>query len=153
MARRTRWAAWAAAAGWLAAAPAASAAEAGAGVFRLPDAAVAAIYARPTPPRTTAELRRFFTADLARALAARKGDDGRPDWRYGGGRPARPRLEDYAGGPGEEVIRVHLPGGPVDYLVCLHAPDDWRIKDVTAPKRGSLRKSLGLRPAESVDAC
>lgn len=144
--RRTS-AAYVAAAGMLAAA--AAPAAAGTRLFRLPDAAVAAIYARPAPPRTTAELRRFFTADLARALAARKGGD----WRYDGGRPARPRLEDYAGGPGEEVIRVHLPGGPVDYLVCLHAPDDWRIKDVTAPKGGSLRKSLGLRPAESVDAC
>ena len=150
MAGWTRWAAGAVAAGWLATAPA-GAAEAGA--FRLPDAAVAALYARPAPPRTTAELRRFFTADLARALAARRGGDRRPDWRYDGGRAARPRLEDYAGGPGSEVIRAHLPGGPIDYLVCLHAPNDWRVKDVTSPKTGSLRKALKLRPADAVEGC
>ena len=145
MAGMGRRAAWAAAAGWLLAAPAAGAA----GAFRLPDEAVAALYARPAPPRTAAELRRVFTADLARALAKRQGGD----WRYDGGRPARPRLEDYAAGPGSEVIRAHLPGGPVDYLVCLHGPDDWRVKDVTAPKTGSLRKALKLRPAEAVEGC
>ena len=147
MIRRTRWAAWAAAAGLAAMAPGAGAAQARA--FRLPNAAVEALYARPTPPKTTAELRRFFTADLARALSTRRGGD----WRYDGGRPAPPRLEDYAAGAGEEVIRVHLPSGPVDYLVCLHAPNDWRVKDVTGVKTGSLRKALKLRPAEAVEGC
>ena len=128
--------------------------------FALPRDMVDALYRQPRFPAAAADQQRYFSRDVARALAGAPGRKlAGKDLRYDGSSSAVTglRLEDYADGAGSSVIRAHFKrgrkAGMVEYLLCWHGPDDWRIKDVIGASTGSLRRALRLVPAERSETC
>lgn len=141
--------------------PAAGAAPTAA-AHRTPTDLVQALYAREAIPLTEAEITGYFSSDLAAALMT---DASSPetgaidaDYRYDAQdfQISELRLEPYADGPDESLVRAHFRNfgepGQAEILLCRRPSGEWRIKDVRHARRG-LREVLKLKPADEVTEC
>jgi hypothetical protein len=130
--------------------------------FATARAAVIDLYRLRSIPVTPAEKNRYFSADLSKALIADSARDDEVgiandgDYRYDAQdiRVTELRIGDIDR-MGEIRVSFRNFGKPaaVTYDLCQRGPNDWRIKDVTTPSGGSLRKLLGLAAAHQTKGC
>jgi hypothetical protein len=142
-----------------------SAAAAPLASFNTPRDVIVALYRLPGIPITPEDKHRFFGNDLAAALIADSARDDEvgvandgdyrfdaQDMRISDLRIASPVTE--AGGASIRVtFRNFGKASTVLYSICARGLNDWRIKDITTPSGGSLRRLLSLPAAPQTKDC